>query len=209
MIAAKILGIKIFVHESDTTPGLVNRIASRLSTQNFSAFPHVLPHVHVVGQIMSDRLFDGSPLSFSYDTNKTLIVVTGGSQGAQTIYQTLYALFQKSDFSSFQFIIIGGTQNFHLQKMFEAFSHVHVIDFASQELMGEIYRIADIAITRGGTTSLAEQKIFGLKSLIIPLPWTHDQLKNAQRYHRHHHDVILLQDENLSLHLQTTLQSLQ
>lgn len=42
VIAGRVLRKKIFVHESDTRPGLVNRIASRFSTCNFVAFPQVL-----------------------------------------------------------------------------------------------------------------------------------------------------------------------
>lgn len=59
--------------------------------------------------------------------------------------------------------------------------------------MGELYNICDIAITRGGTTSLAEQKLYDLKQIIVPIPWTHDQYDNAKRYAKHHHDIRLNQ----------------
>lgn len=41
--AAKLLGKKIYVHESDTRPGLVNRIAAKFAVQSFAGFPQVLP----------------------------------------------------------------------------------------------------------------------------------------------------------------------
>ena len=50
--------------------------------------------------------------------------------------------------------------------------------------MGNLLVKCDVAITRGGTTSLAEQEIFGIKKIIIPIPRTHDQLKNAQYYQK-------------------------
>lgn len=43
VFAAKLLGKEIYVHESDTRPGIVNRIASRLARVNFTGFPQVLP----------------------------------------------------------------------------------------------------------------------------------------------------------------------
>ena len=39
VFAAKLLGKKIIVHESDVHPGLVNRIAGKFSAKNFSGFP--------------------------------------------------------------------------------------------------------------------------------------------------------------------------
>ncbi len=58
-------------------------------------------------------------------------------------------------------------------------------DFLSQKAIGELYLTSDIAITRAGTTSLAEQELFDLKLLMIPIPRTHDQLDNAKRYVQH------------------------
>jgi UDP-N-acetylglucosamine:LPS N-acetylglucosamine transferase len=56
--------------------------------------------------------------------------------------------------------------------------------------------LCDIAITRGGTTSLAEQELFGIKKIIIPIPRTHDQAKNAEYYKTHHDDIVLDQYAN-------------
>jgi UDP-N-acetylglucosamine:LPS N-acetylglucosamine transferase len=52
--------------------------------------------------------------------------------------------------------------------------------------MGEYYLNSDIAITRAGTTSLAEQQLFDLKLIMIPIPWTHDQKDNAKWYVKNH-----------------------
>ena len=62
--------------------------------------------------------------------------------------------------------------------------------------MGELLKLCDIAITRGGTTSLAEQQLFGIKKIIIPIPWTHDQFKNAQRYKNTYEDICLDQQSS-------------
>lgn len=60
--------------------------------------------------------------------------------------------------------------------------------------MGELLTLCDVAITRGGTTSLAEQQLFNLRKIIIPIPRTHDQKKNAMYYRYHHGDIMVLQD---------------
>ena len=53
---------------------------------------------------------------------------------------------------------------------------------------------SDIAITRAGTTSLAEQDLFDLKLIMVPIPRTHDQFANAKRYVQQRNGVLLDQD---------------
>ena len=48
VIAAAIKRIPIVVHESDTRPGLTNRIASWFAKKTFTAFPDVLKDEEVV-----------------------------------------------------------------------------------------------------------------------------------------------------------------
>ena len=61
--------------------------------------------------------------------------------------------------------------------------------------MGELFAICDIAITRGGTTSLAEQNLYDIKQIIVPIPRTHDQYDNAKRYVQHKKDIMIDQKD--------------
>lgn len=82
-----------------------------------------------------------------------------------------------------------------MAKDFEVFPNVHTVGFISQREMGELYAMCDISITRWGTTSLAEQKLYNIKQIIIPIPWTHDQYDNAQWYVDHYKDIMLSQKD--------------
>jgi UDP-N-acetylglucosamine:LPS N-acetylglucosamine transferase len=42
----------------------------------------------------------------------------------------------------------------------------------SQDELIKLYKKADISITRGSATSLAEQDQFDIKKIIVPLPYT-------------------------------------
>lgn len=75
--------------------------------------------------------------------------------------------------------------------------------------MGELLAKSDVALTRSGTTSLAEQKLFGLKLIMIPIPRTHDQFKNAQYYVKHYGDILVGQDESFTLALPAALEKVQ
>ena len=56
--------------------------------------------------------------------------------------------------------MILGTKNIGLRKIFDGMRNVTCYDFASQKEMGELLSLCDVAITRAGTTSLEEQKLF-------------------------------------------------
>ena len=58
-----------------------------------------------------------------------------------------------------------------------------------------LYQHCDISLTRWWTTSLAEQKLFNLKSIIVPIPRTHDQKLNAERYVKHFNDILVEQSK--------------
>ena len=93
----------------------------------------------------------------------------------------------------FEFYIILGLLNQEMSTQFAKFSNVHISGFISQQEMWRLYDFCDIAITRGGTTSLAEQKLYDMKQIIIPIPRTHDQYDNAQWYVEHHQDIMINQ----------------
>ncbi|MEI6425764.1 MAG: glycosyltransferase [Candidatus Absconditabacteria bacterium] len=202
VVAGRILRKKIVVHESDTRAGLVNRLASKMATKVFTGFDGVLKKSETIGQILSDDLiFDGDinktpvlkDVFAEYDSSKSWVLVVGGSQGSQRLYQSLIKAIQTDKIlqDDFVFFVVLGLLNKDLSKDFESFANVHVFDFVSQKEMGVLCAHCDIALTRAGTTSLAEQKLYDMKLLIVPIGWTHDQYQNAERYEKNHNDVLL------------------
>lgn len=77
VLAAALLRKKIVLHESDTRPGLVNKIASKFAKHVFTGFDWVLPEAQTVGQILADDILVETPPPLN---SKTLILVVGGSQ---------------------------------------------------------------------------------------------------------------------------------
>lgn len=225
VFAAKLLHKKLIVHESDVHPGLVNRIASRFASAVFTGFDGVLPHSKTVGQILGDDIAsfseEGSDLEFIGDLptiqdspslrksplppfikgGVPTVFIMGGSQGSRTLYETFATLLETNPLiaSSFHFFISLGKLNTDLKSRFSQ-KNVQTFDFLTQREMGEIYAKSDICLARGGTTSLAEQKLFNIKSIIVPIPWTHDQMDNAKRYVHHYQDILF--DQNSPTFLQ-------
>ncbi|PID34827.1 MAG: hypothetical protein CR971_01215 [candidate division SR1 bacterium] len=201
VIAGKIFGKKILVHESDTKPGLVNKIAAKCARKVFTGFDNVLAGAETVGQILSDNLYsDGKTpkdfvkkLAIHQQGNKikTNLLLIGGSQGAKTLYEAVISANPGPEYNIF---VILGKENQALRTLFQQkLPHVKLFDFVSQQEMGTLLYHTDIAITRAGTTSLAEQKLYGIKSIIVAIPWTHDQSTNAKYYVNKYQDISLNQ----------------
>lgn len=195
VFAATLLRKKIIVHESDTRPGLVNKIASRFAKKIFTWFEWALSGGETIGQILSDDIVTETNPEF---TSKTLVLVVWGSQWSKRLYQNLLHILEFTpDLSSgYEIFVVLGLVNDEMSALFDKFPHVHIYGFISQKEMGELYNICDIAITRGGTTSLAEQKLYDMKQIIVPIPRTHDQYDNAKWYVRYHNDIMINQRDH-------------
>lgn len=203
VFAAKFLRKPIFVHESDVKPWLVNRIWNKFSRQSFCGFDWVFEWAIVVGQVLSDEIIpswnSNSELSKSLKSEKKdgkpSILVMWGSQGSKKLYECLADLLEKDEIlcESFHYHIILWKLNEDLKQIFKKYSSVTTYDFLSQSDMWILYQHCDVSLTRGWTTSLAEQKLFNLKSIIVPIPRTHDQKLNAQRYVKNFKDIMVEQ----------------
>lgn len=207
VVAARILRKKIVVHESDTRPWLVNKIASKVATKSFTWFDGVFKKAETIGQIISDDLiFDGTfddkstmkEIFSACDISKTRVLVVWWSQGSQRLYQSLVKAIQTDKIlqTEFVFFVVLWLLNKDLAKDFEWFNNIYTFDFVSQKEMWALCSYCDLALTRAGTTSLAEQKLYDMKLLIVPIAWTHDQYQNAERYVKTYDDIFLDQSHD-------------
>lgn len=218
VLAAKRLHVPLYVHESDTALWLANRYAARHATELFVCYPDLANNATLVWQLMSDDMTIDPTVDIINDlwldtigTSKTIVVVTWWSQGAQTLYT---ALLQALDLcpdleKQMQFLIVGWLLNTDIQQRFAAHDACRVYDFLSSKELNALYSIADIAITRGWSTSLAELKLHNILLCIVPLPWTHDQTNNARYYATNYGDILIEQNKSTADAFQKTLQLLQ
>lgn len=204
VVAWWLLRKKIIVHESDTHSWLVNKIASKFAQTTFTWFDNVLPKSKIVWQILSEEILvdqkEVKQFQKKYsklDKNKPRILVVWWSQWSQRLYQSIIKALEtdKSLQNDVCFFVVLGLLNKDLRSQFEKFSNVVCFDFVSQKEMGNLCYHCDIAITRAGTTSLAEQKLYDMKLFIVPIAWTHDQYDNANRYQDNYKDILIDQKD--------------
>lgn len=207
-LAAKVLGKKVYVHESDTVTGLANTLVSKFATKVFYSFQNDKidnkKHIHS-GPIVNPELIDYLSSLHIEENERLTIMVIAWSQGSTTIFQAL--LKTLPDLQDMDFHIILGEKNMHFREDFKKFSNTIVHDFVTQKRLGKILTNIDLAITRG-SSALWELYFFGIHSIIVPLKATggNHQHHNALYFQENFGSDVLDENENLNLEIFRLLQ---
>lgn len=195
VFAAKDMGIKTFLHESNAIPGRANRMLSRFVDGAFVSFPETS------GRLKTRKVtMTGTPVRSQFRTqdpgncrdalglepNLPTILVVGGSQGAhglnEMILSTLPLLTQKN----WQWLHLTGVKDFERVKT--AYSErgmkAEVKPFLAE--MDLALGAATAAVSRAGASSLAEIAAMRLPALLVPFPAAADnhQFFNAGAYEK-------------------------
>ncbi|MCX6790813.1 MAG: glycosyltransferase, partial [Candidatus Gribaldobacteria bacterium] len=93
VLGAKLLGIPVFLHESDSIPGLASRIESKMATEVFTSFAKTKmlskDKIINVGNPVREEIMNGSKTEakkiFKIQSERPIILILGGSQGAVVI----------------------------------------------------------------------------------------------------------------------------
>ena len=208
-IAAFLLRKKIYIHESDSVSGIANKIIWKVATKVFFTFPNNKIDnykYYLSWQILNPELLE-KVKNLSIWTNKNLnVLVIAWSQWSTRIFEALLRLLP--DLWDITFQVILWEKNMHFKEDFNMYPNVLVHDFVTQQRLWLIMKNTDIAITRWWATTLWELNLFGIHSLIIPLPWSawdHQNI-NAQYFKENYWSDIFDENKDLELELYRKLQ---
>ncbi|OAA31415.1 hypothetical protein AT15_07930 [Kosmotoga arenicorallina S304] len=191
VLAASKLNIPIYLHEQNALPGMANKKLAKYATAIFVSFKE---SIEKFGKFSHKARFTGNPVrrvyknreevfeELKFDMSKPLIVVMGGSQGSSFINKKMLELYEliNSDKHDFQFLHITGRGE-DPQK-FEKYSFVKTFEYIYD--LHEYVAKADLVISRGGATSIAEIVNYNRRAIVIP--WN-----GAAENHQYHNAVIL------------------
>jgi len=189
-LAARINGVPLLMHQQDVPPNLSNKLLAPLATRISVAFAdsqryfpaHKTLHL---GNPIRQAILDVrsvSPqqarISLGFDPNLPLVLVTGGSQGArhlnQTVCHTLPELLQRC-----QVLQISGSNLFNETRELSTQTLTDVDDEIRQRYRLEAYmdaemplalQAADLVLCRSGASVLSELAVLGKPSILVPLP---------------------------------------
>lgn len=207
-----IFGIPLFIHESDITPGLSNKTSARWAKKIFTAFPKTdffnLSKIIVVGNPIKKELLEGNKESakevFSIRSEKPVILILGGSQGAEPI-NNFITIILNDLLKNYEVIHSCGKKNYQKMKMEseivtakELGSFYHLYESLDEIQLKHAYAIATFVISRAGAGSIFEIAATGKPSILIPLPTSasNHQSRNAYEFSGTGSSIVVEQ-ENL------------
>jgi len=198
VLSGKLLGVPIFLHESDAIPGMANRFLARFSLEIFVSFPKTLyfpeEKMILVGNPIRREILEGSKEEakeyFKLVGGKPLVLILGGSQGAQRINDKILEILPEI-LKNFELIHQGGEKNFSqvkeeakvmIVKNFE--KYYHLFPFLKEEELKMAYAACDLIVSRAGAGTIFEIAALGKPAILIPLPEAAQdhQLKNAYTF---------------------------
>ena len=215
VLSGKLLGVPIFLHESDVIPGMANRFLAGFSLEIFVSFPKTpyFPEekMILVGNPIRREILEGekeeAKTFFKLSGGKPVILILGGSQGAQRINDKILEILPEI-LKNFELIHQCGEKNFNqvkeeakvtLAKDLE--KSYHLFPFLKEEELKKAYVACDLILARAGSGTIFEIAALGKPAVLIPLPGAaqNHQLKNAYTY-AENGAAIILEEENFTPH---------
>ncbi|NLL76118.1 MAG: undecaprenyldiphospho-muramoylpentapeptide beta-N-acetylglucosaminyltransferase [Clostridiales bacterium] len=206
--AASSLNIPCIIHESDMTPGLANKLCIPVAQKVCCNFPEtiqMLPEGKAVltGSPIREELAKGNKIA-AYDmckftSNKPVIMVIGGSLGAEAINKTVRDALPKL-LQDFQVVHICGKDK--VDNLMLNIAGYKQFEYVKTELK-DIFAMSDVVISRAGANSICELLALKKPNLLIPLS-AHssrgDQILNAKSFESQGFSLVIDEDyltENL------------
>ena len=201
--AARRLKIPVICHESDMTPGLANKLCIPVADKVCCNFPETvneLPSGKAVhtGTPIRAELTCGSrekALQFTgLSGEKPVILVTGGSLGAQAVNEAVRAALPEL-LKEFDVIHLCGKGK--TDPSFKETEGYLQYEYIREELP-DLFALSDIAISRAGANSIFELLALKKPALLIPLSAKAsrgDQILNAHSFEKQGFSKVLEEEE--------------
>lgn len=205
--------IPYITHDSDSVPSLANRLIAPHAAVHAVAlpadlYPYPVSKTVTVGVPVSNTYQPVTPqLRQQYRSelglnNKQIIFLTGGGNGSRILNEGMIqnARYLLANFPDLAIIHIAGrTLEEDTNRAYDALNlgtarqRVHVHGFITG--MVRYSGAADVVITRGGATTLAEYAIQGVPCLIIPSKQLGWNIKNAEILSKQGAAIELTEDQ--------------
>jgi len=201
--------IPIIIHESDSVPGLTNKIFApfvkkisfsfSITEKFFSPKKRIFSGHPIRKEVLSARK-EEAKLKFNLAGDRPVLFFVGGSQGAQKINDVVLEILPKL-LEKYEVIHQSGENNFKevksesdalilAQKLDNKYYHLFIS--LSDSEIGSAYAVADLIIARAGAGTIFEIAAMGKPSILVPLPSAaaNHQVKNAYEFAKEEKAVV-------------------
>ena len=212
VIAARLSGVPVYVHESDLSIGLANKIAYKCATKMYATFeqPSSLTKIEHVGAVTKVGNQESvlpqelEEIRQYFDKELPTLLFVGGSAGAK-VFNDFVSQNQAALTERYNIINLTGDESLDVLSD-RLFRKAYVTDLY-QPLMD----LADIVVTRGGSNTIFELLALAKLHIIVPLgreASRGDQIENADYFVKKGYAKQLAEEQLDMSHLQTVLDDL-
>ena len=177
-LAARRRRLPLVVHEGNALPGIANKVGARLTRFVATSFPDTaLPHAEYLGlpirQMISSLDRDASAraearTTLGLDPARPTLLVTGGSQGARRLNQSVAGAQRELADAGVQVLHVVGP-NGEAEVSCRAGDPPYVV-LPYVDRMDLAYAAADLVVCRSGANTVTEVAAVGLPAVFVPLP---------------------------------------
>jgi UDP-N-acetylglucosamine--N-acetylmuramyl-(pentapeptide) pyrophosphoryl-undecaprenol N-acetylglucosamine transferase len=201
IVASWLNRIPVIIHESDLTPGLANKISMPFATKICVTFPESLAYVPkaictglpIRQEILAGDAIAGMKLC-SFDRSLPILLVIGGSTGAQRINQVVRACLDRL---TPKFQIVHACGKGQSDRQLENHQNYQQFEYLGTEL-ADILAMTDVVISRAGANAIFEFLALQKPNLLIPLSKAAsrgDQILNARSFANMGYSAVLPEED--------------
>jgi UDP-N-acetylglucosamine--N-acetylmuramyl-(pentapeptide) pyrophosphoryl-undecaprenol N-acetylglucosamine transferase len=174
-LAARRRKLPLVIHEQNSLPGLANKAGARIATRVAVSFPDTrlpkaeyvgLPIRRMISQLDRGALRAEGRIQFGLDPDLPTLLVTGGSQGARRLNQSVSGASRVLGEAGVQVLHVVGPTG----EATPAHTDVPYVVVPYVDRMDHAYAAADLVVCRGGASSVTEAAAVGLPAVFVPLP---------------------------------------
>jgi len=201
---AHALGIKTFIHEQNSIPGLSNKILARKVDRIGVSLESSIKYfdskkTFFTGNPRSEEVLKVRPLlksKYGLSKNKKLVLVVMGSLGSLTMNNRMKSLLPMLESDYYEVLFVTGKNYYDSYKDLDNIpSNVKIVPYLDDML--SVLQRTDLMVTRTGASTIAEITALGIPSILVPSPYvTHNhQYKNALVLEKQNAAVIIEEDK--------------
>ena len=194
-VAVKIAALKKIptaILNPDVIPGAANQYLMKYSSAVCCGFEQT--RAHVTGDKAGKLRITGCPIRpeirnlpdrsaatkrLGLEPKLLTLVITGASQGAQTVNEAILAVLPELRLQGWQILHLAGRD--HALSVKQAYREgatpAAVIDFTPD--MADVFAAADLVVSRSGASTCAELTACGVASILMPYPFHRDMHQRA------------------------------
>ncbi|MDN4163182.1 undecaprenyldiphospho-muramoylpentapeptide beta-N-acetylglucosaminyltransferase [Nocardioides abyssi] len=174
-LAARRRGVPVVVHEQNALPGIGNKVGARVARRVAVSFPDTplpkaeyvgLPIRRMIATLDRPALRAEARAFFGLDPDLPTLVVTGGSQGARRLNQSVSGAAEALGAAGVQVLHVVGPKG-EATPVATGTPYV-VVDFVDR--MDLALAAADLMVCRAGANSVTEAAASGVPTVFVPLP---------------------------------------